>query len=468
MSDAQQPRLSPKNNAKRQLLLNGSIWRGVFSVCLPLAAFQLIQQLFRIVDLSITAHISVHALTAVSFLSQLSNTFGAVGTGFAIGVGIIIAGHYGAGEYTKVKQVVNSVFALTLLVSVVLAAILIAFAPVILALANTPPAVKELGMAYYICEMAGLVFVYLNAVYIAIEKARGNGKIILWLNIILAVVKLSLSALFIFVLQQGIVMVSVATLIANFVVAGIGFLRLRESSDVFGLSLSYVSLRWKTLRSTILISLPVMAEKIAFSAGKVMVNSVGTAYGAEVVGALGVSNSISSISTMPPSSIGDGGAAIIRQNLGAGNKHRALKVFRSILIINLVFGMIAFLATLVFLDPLVAIFSKGDMDFAQLIKQIYLFEMISNVFLAVNASVMGLLYGFGYTKISFAMNFARLFVFRLPLLIFLQHFTAMEGGAALGIVMMVSNGATGLTALLVGVVVIYRQYGWNGFKELVQ
>ena len=46
------------------------------------------------------------------------------------------------------------------------------------------------------------------------------------------------------------------------------------------------------------ISLPVMAEKFAFSTGKVVVNSVGVDYGTQTVGALGVSNSISALSTV--------------------------------------------------------------------------------------------------------------------------------------------------------------------------
>lgn len=85
--------------------------------------------------------------------------------------------------------------------------------------------------------------------------------------------------------------------------------------------------------------------------------------------------------------------------------------------------------------------------FAQLIRQIFLLEMLSNIFLAVHAAIMALLYAFGYTKLSFGINFARLFIFRLPILFALKQFTALSGRAlAMGIVMMVSNGLTGLFA----------------------
>lgn len=105
--------------------------------------------------------------------------------------------------------------------------------------------------------------------------------------------------------------------------------------------------------------------------------------------------------------------------------------------------------------------------FAQLIRQIFLLEMLSNIFLAVHAAIMALLYALGYTKLSFGINFARLFIFRLPILFALKQFTALSGGTAMGIVMMVSNGLTGLFALLVAMVVLRKEYGSGWIKLLL-
>ena len=72
---------------------------------------------------------------------------------------------------------------------------------------------------------------------------------------------------------------------------------------------------------------------------------------------------------------------------------------------------------------------------------------------------MALLYAFGYTKLSFYVNFARLFVFRIPILLFFQHCTTLAGGQAMGLVMMISNGMTGLLALVVAAAVLHKEYG---------
>ena len=100
-----------------------------------------------------------------------------------------------------------------------------------------------------------------------------------------------------------------------------------------------------------------------------VVNSVGVNYGTQTVGALGVSNSVSALSTVPAGSIGDGGAALIRQNIGHGNPQRALKIFRCVFIVDFVWGVLGFILTWVFLDPILASFSKGDVAFAEQLAQ---------------------------------------------------------------------------------------------------
>ena len=377
--------VAQKDLQKRRLLLEGNILRGVLSVCVPMAAFQLLNELFRVFDLAITARINPETVSAVSFYNQLANSVASVGIGLSIGAGILIAGYYGAGEYEKVKCTVNTTFFLAGTGGILLAAGLIAAGRPVLRLANTPPELIRIGWEYYRLVILDLVLVFFNNVYIAIEKARGNGSRIL-------------------------------------------------------------------------------AEKFAFSAGKVMVNSVGVDYGTQTVGALGVSNSISALSTVPAGSIGDGGAAVIRQNIGSGKLCRALRAFRVVFAVDMVWGVFGFLVTWALLDPILSVFSGGDASFAGLIREIFVLEMLSNVFLSAHAAVMALLYAFGYTRLSFCVNFSRLFVFRLPILLLLRSFTALPGGTAMGVVMMVSNGLTGIFALILAGVVLRREYGpgWLG------
>lgn len=251
----------------------------------------------------------------------------------------------------------------------------------VLRLANTPEELVEIGWNYYRVIMVNLVFVFFNNVYVAIEKARGNGGRILGVNLLMAAAKFTLSGVFVLIFRQGVVMIAFSTLLSNLLVTLIGIYSLRDPKDVFGISLEYIRMDRLFIKKLFGISLPVMAEKFAFSTGKVVVNSVGVDYGTQTVGALGVSNSISALSTVPAGSIGDGGASIIRQNIGSGKKDRALKVFKSVFLVDVAWGTLGFLLTWIFLNPILSVFSGGDAVFAQLIRQIFCWRCFPIFFL---------------------------------------------------------------------------------------
>lgn len=434
------------------------MYKSILYVCGPMMLYQVINQILKVFDLSITAQVDKTAISAVSFFSQLSNVFVSIGIGFAVGAAILIAGFFGQGDYEKVKKIVNSAMAITVLCGIILSAILIIFTDSILAFANTPDDLTQTGINYYKFEMLSLAFQYFNNMYVAIERSRGNGKMILIVNVSLSIIKVCLSALFVLVLHQSIVMIAVATLISQVLITFLGIYRLRDKSDVFGLSFAYIDLKLKNVWSMLKISLPIMIEKITLTAGKAMVNSVGVYYGTDIVGALGVSNTMSSLATTPAVSIGEGSSTIIRQNLGNDNKIRAWQCFKAVFVINVTFGLCSVIGTFFCLDFLISIFSTGDAGFATLIKEIFLIQMISNIFLTINSAVMGLLYGMGYTKVSLAINFTRLFILRLPVLLFLRYFTTIGGSTVMGLVMMISNGFTGLLAITAAVIIYKKQY----------
>ena len=85
-----------------------------------------------------------------------------------------------------------------------------AITPEFLRLMNTPEEFIADGSTYFRLELFGMVITFFNNVYIAIERARGNSKRILILNTAVIVVKLGLTAWFVYGLDGGINMISCA------------------------------------------------------------------------------------------------------------------------------------------------------------------------------------------------------------------------------------------------------------------
>jgi Na+-driven multidrug efflux pump len=83
------------------------------------------------------------------------------------------------------------------------------------------------------------------------------------------------------------------------------------------------------------------------------------------------------------------------------------------------------------------------------------YEVWATVSLAVSASVMALLIGFGFTKLTLFLNVCRIFIFRIPVLWFLQNHTDV-GAAAAGLVMLISNLLVGVLSIFMAMYVIRK------------
>lgn len=459
--------LSKKDQKFRDFSLNGPMGKVVLQVGLPLALYQSLNQLFKMFDSMMASHISPSTVSAVAYLSQINLMLSALGGGLAAGAVIKVSEAYGAGDFELVKRRVSTLFAMCGILGGGMLLLLAPFAPQFLRLMNTPEEFIAEGSTYFVLEVAALVVAFFNNVYIAIEKARGNSRRILYLNMVVIALKLGLTAWFVYGLNGNITMISIATILANLVMFAAAIVNMNQRGNLFGFSLKVISFRGNVVKPMVRLSIPVIIEKAAFAMGKVVINSMSTVYGSLTIGALGISNNIGGITTMPQNGFQDGSAAIVSQNLGAGKPERSLSAFKWTLVINMGIGLVLMSLSLIFLQPLAVFYAGDDEAFGAMIKEIYCLEAVGAIPLGVNSAVMGMLYGFGKTKITLFMNFCRVFVFRIPVLWALQHFTTL-GNISAGIVMAVSNTGSGILAAIVGVIeirAVCREYNIKFFGK---
>lgn len=447
--------LSKKDEKFREFSLNAPMWQVVLYVGFPLALYQSLNQVFKILDTMMASHISASAVSAVAYLTQINMMLAVIGGGLAVGASIKVSEAYGAGDFLLVKKRVSTVFAMCAVLGVIILLVIVPFTPEFLRLMNTPEEFIAEGTTYFRLELYGMVITFFNNVYIAIERARGNSKRILVLNTGVIIVKLVLTAWFVYGLDGTINMISLATIISQGILLVAAIINMNQSGNAFGFSRKAVCLKKEIVKPMLTLSFPVIVEKVAFATGKVIVNSMSTVYGAWTVGALGISNNIGGITTNPQNGFEEGGSSIISQNLGAGKPKRAIAAFRWLLYIEVLIGAVLMSLSLLCLDRLSMLLGGNNAEFAAMIAEIYRYEAMGAIPLGVNAAVMALLYGFGKTRITLFMNFCRVCVFRIPVLWALQQFTDL-GNVSAGIVMAVSNVASGVLAVIVGLIEVRR------------
>lgn len=449
--------LSSKEEQHRFFMLNGNTWSVIFSISLPLVLYNGLDQVFKFADTLIAANMSSSVISTVSFIAQIQTMLSAIGTGLAVGGGILIARYYGAGDMEQVNKHISTLVCISVAIALLILGITIPFAYPFLRLLRMPEDLLAHGVTYFMVEVCALVAIFINSIYFAIEKARGNTKHILKCNITVLAVKTSFTVLFIYVLKfTNVLFLPLASVIAHSTLTFIALKNLRSSKNPFKVSIKEAEFSREILGPILTLSLPVFFEKFAFSFGKVIVNSMCASYGSMVVGALGVSNRIGALITNPPTGFQEGEASLISQNLGNNNYKRALDIFWKTLAINMTFAAIAFILMGVGKNQLIGLFAKDNPLFALEIEKIFYYERLASILIALNTSVMGLLYGFGYTRISMILNGIRLFVYRIPPLWIIQHYFTGVGTEGVGIAMFISNGFIGITSFIVALFLIRK------------
>lgn len=126
-SMSSQAGLSEKDRKFREFSLNASAWKVILYVSVPLALYQSLNQLFKILDSLMASHISSSAVSTTSYLSQLDMTLSALCGGLAVGAGVKISEAYGAGDFDLVKKRVSTLYSLCAAVSILLLGVLLPF-----------------------------------------------------------------------------------------------------------------------------------------------------------------------------------------------------------------------------------------------------------------------------------------------------------------------------------------------------
>ncbi len=455
MSSAKTVNQNEKDLKFREMSLSGNMWKVVIAVGGPLALYRCLQQVFSILDTMMASHISSQSVSAVAYLSQIITIIRSIGTGLSIGGSIQIARAFGQGDYDLVRKRVSTLYCITGVLVVLVLGLILPFLHPIMVMSGLPENLIGISAPYFRVQIITTAITFFNNVYISVERSRGNSKRILWLNLMVILAKLTLTAWFVYGLNGSLVTIAYATMISEGLLFVFSMKSVFARDSMFSFSPKQISMKPEVVSPMVSKSVPVIVEKALFAFGKTVVNSMSTVFGDTMVGAIGVSNNLGGITTMPQNGFQDGTSSVISQNFGAGKYERVIEAFKVTALICMGLGLSISTLELLNLEALASLFSGSDLEFRQMIKMVYTYEALGAVPLGLNSAIMGMLFGLGEVRMASLINICRVFVFRIPVFWMLIHWTDL-GIKSCGCIMMISNTLTAMFASVIAVIVLRR------------
>lgn len=316
-------------DARRSYILEGSVLGAIARLAWPMWIAVALQDAYSLVDLFWVGKLGKEAVAAVALCGMLMGFVFTVAIGISTGVVALVARFWGQGLREDGCRVAWQALYMGLAAGALATAVGIPLARPALLLLGAKGSVVEMG-AQYLQVMAlgaGTIFVTFSLN----SALRGAGDTLTPMAAMLVgtVVNLVLDPILIFgwlgLPALGVQGSAVATVSAQglAMLCVLGWLALGFAPVRLRLSLARpdFALAWRVFRIGIFGSLQMWVRNLA----SLVVVAVVTPFGDAVIAAFGIGMRMLMVVLLPGFGVGNAAATVVGQNLGAGNKERAVQ-----------------------------------------------------------------------------------------------------------------------------------------------
>ncbi len=262
-------------------LTKGNLLKNMLYLLIPLLLTNLLNSIYNIVD-----GIWVGNLVGEAGVSAITNSFPiitiirSIGYGVFTAVSILVAQYYGAKKFEKIKDLLGTVYLISIIIGVISIIGIYLTSNIWLNLLNTPKEVFEVTKQYLLINIIGLLFNMILTDIIMALRAIGNTKIPLVFVTITSILNIILDPIFIKI-GMGVTGTAVATTISIFIGLIISIIYVNKKSKLLNIEFNYLKLKKENIKQIIKLGLPITFEEIflaivaVFSVG--ISNQAGTA-----------------------------------------------------------------------------------------------------------------------------------------------------------------------------------------------
>ena len=304
--------------------------KAVVKLGVPLIAGMFIMVLYNLVD---TYFIGLmrddYQLAAVNLAYPVMMISIAISNMIGTGASSLIARSLGAGDREKADHTVTAGFVLTVVNSVIVAALgLILLGPIVTGLgaqANT----FEYTRQYVQVILAGSLFTMGNYTFGQLLRSEGSVKQSVAGMIAGTIVNIILDPVFIFALGLEIRGAAIATILGNAAGMCVSLWFYLSGKTLLSPSLKYVRPTAEILREIFWVGVPATLETLLTSAAYIVNNNLAVGYGELTVAAMGIAQKILSLGNYVYQGFAAGTQPIMGYNYGAKNYLRMIDVLKA-------------------------------------------------------------------------------------------------------------------------------------------
>lgn len=378
-------------------MCNGPILPKLLRFTIPLMFSSILQLLFNAADVIVVGQFcGDNSLAAVGSTTSLINLLTNLFIGLSVGANVLTARYYGAKEHKHLHDVVHTAVALSLVSGVVLTIFGVAFTKQILEWMQTPKDVLELATIYLRIYFLGMIATMLYNFCSSILRAVGDTKRPLYYLFFAGLVNVLLNLFFVIVCKLNVAGVGLATVISQFISAGLVVRCLMREKEYYRLFLKDIRLQARYVGRILRIGLPAGLQGTVFSLSNVVIQSAINSFGSVVMAGNAAAGSVEGFVYMGMNAFHQAAVSFVSQNVGAGRFERINRIAIRAILCVIVTGILMGNLAVLFGEQLLGFYSNEANVIA--VGMVRLRIVCGTYFLCGMMDVMvGILRGLGYS-----------------------------------------------------------------------
>ena len=360
-------------------LLEGPILRAMIAFAIPIMIANIFQQLYNTVDIMIVGRfLGEESLAAVGATAAIFELVVGFALGIGNGMGIVIARHYGAGNYEKLKSAVAATFVIGGVLSIVIAVLGNFTLYPLLKLLGTPSNIidQSYEYSYLIVVFVGVTLAY--NLCAGLLRAVGDSKAALYFLIFSAIINTVLDIYFIAYLHMGVRSAGVATIISQGISAVLCFNYIRRKTPFLIPTKKHFTWNKKLYSDLFSQGLAMGLMFSVVSIGTVILQTSINALGPVIISAQTSARRIMMFALLPVGSMSATITTFTSQNFGARQYNRIVEGLRKGALVTIIWSVFICIM-LFFASPYLNELITGSND-EELIYQASLYLKISSAF----------------------------------------------------------------------------------------
>lgn len=428
-----------KKNKTELLLYEQNLYKAFFILAIPVFGANLLKSFHDLVDTYFIGQMpnSVAAQAAISISWPLINILMAFNVGLTVAGVAVVSQLLGAGRKKDGKEYAALLLALSAALGVMINIIMFLLTPFVMRMMGAQGEVFDCAVIYLRVRSFEMTFVFIFSAFQAIRQAQGDTVTPVLFSILSVAVNIVLTAVFIQVCGMGIMGAALATVIGQVLVTPLCLLRLFSKKEELYLERNDFKADWLSIKRLTGIAAPSAGSQALSSLGFLILQAFILDFGPEVAASFSIGNKISNLLLIPISALGTILAAYVGQNIGAGNKERAMQAYRVSRNLGIIISVCGVAVIFPFRAGLLGLLTNDATTLSYAVEYIF-WVLLTQPLMSVFQNYLGVFNGSGNTKYSFVIATARLWAIRLPLILVFKNFTDL-GRSGIWYAMCISN-----------------------------